>query len=135
MTTANLSNHIFSESWWHTLSRDDNDKDKYKDKDARNSSVSVLMYICCNAIWLMTFVHLKTMTKAQTKTKTKTKCSRPDQSAQFTLADLSRTCVLVIVCASNLLQLKTISTFNAKLQKVFLPPGACFLRQNFPNME
>ena len=24
---------------------------------------------------------------------------------------------------------------SAKLEKVFLPPGACFLRQNFPNIE
>ena len=43
--------------------RDDNDKDKYtqkdkyKDKDARNSSVPVLMYIGCNALWLISFVH------------------------------------------------------------------------------
>ena len=27
------------------------------------------------------------------------------------------------------------SKLTAKLEKVFLPPGACFLRQNFPNME
>ena len=26
-------------------------------------------------------------------------------------------------------------TGQAKLEKVFLPPGASFLRQNFPNME
>ena len=43
--------------------RDDNDKDectqkdKYKDKDARNSSVQVFMYIGCNALWLISFVH------------------------------------------------------------------------------
>ena len=43
--------------------RDDNDKDKYtqkdkyKDKDARNSSVPVLMYIGCNVLWLISFVH------------------------------------------------------------------------------
>ena len=30
------------------------------------------MYIGCNAVWLMTFVHLKIKTKAQTKTKTNT---------------------------------------------------------------
>ena len=54
--------------------RDDNDKDKYtqkdkyKDKDARNSSVPVLMYIGCNALWLRSFVHLETKTKAKIKT-------------------------------------------------------------------
>ena len=37
---------------WHNDK--DTHKDKYKDKDARNSSVSVLMYIGCIAIWLMT---------------------------------------------------------------------------------
>ena len=39
--------------------RDDKDKytqkDKYKAKDARNSSV--LMYIGCNTLWLISFVH------------------------------------------------------------------------------
>ena len=30
-------------------------------------------YIGCNAIWLMTFAHLKSRTKAQTKTQTETK--------------------------------------------------------------
>ena len=30
---------------------------KYKDKDARNSSVPVLMYIGCNALWLISYVH------------------------------------------------------------------------------
>ena len=43
--------------------RDDNDKDKYtqkdkyKDKDAGNSSVPVLMYIGYNVLWLISFVH------------------------------------------------------------------------------
>ena len=75
----------------HTISRDDNDKDKYthkdkyknkyKDKVARNSNVSVLMCIGCNAICLMTFVHLKTKKRAQTKTKTK--CSKDPTYAIF----------------------------------------------------
>ena len=30
---------------------------KYKDKDARNSSVPVLMYIGCNALWLISYAH------------------------------------------------------------------------------
>ena len=30
---------------------------------------------------------------------------------------------------------KTSRAYQAQLQKVFLPPGACFLRQNFPNIE
>ena len=44
--------------------RDDKDKYTQKDKykDARNSSVPVLMYIGCNALWLMSFVHFETKT-------------------------------------------------------------------------
>ena len=45
----------------------DNVNDKYTHKEKyKNKEIPVLMYIGCNALWLMSFVHLKT--------KTKTKC-------------------------------------------------------------
>ena len=36
----------------------------------------MLKHIGCNALWLMSFVHLETKTKAKTKTNTKTQCSK-----------------------------------------------------------
>ena len=37
-----------------------------------------------------------------------------------------------LIFAPNIIYLCSLCT---KLEKVFLPPGASFLRQNFPNME
>ena len=66
------------------------------------------MYIGCNALWLMSTVHLKTKTKTKVhgyqiwQSDRSTLCwsTRPNQtrgSFYFPLADLSSTCVLVLL--------------------------------------